>query len=176
MAHTAYFKSCAIKRPPGRQAGLRIFDSFPDTLSGKGRAPFRAGSLQLSRVGLVMRAGITALASAAVMLTAPAHRAAPEPERDPGVLRVAVASFSPASDGGPVQAENGVERSIKVQLDKAIADEPSLQNREITFVVRDSDVIVTGDVRSEAEREKTNEIAMNVPGVRSVANALRVLP
>jgi len=36
------------------------------------------------------------------------------------------------------------------------------------------DVTLTGDVKTEPERRKANELVMNVPGVKSVANALRV--
>jgi osmotically-inducible protein OsmY len=61
-----------------------------------------------------------------------------------------------------------------VQLDKSIADEPSLKHRDISFSVDGGDVTLTGTVRTEAERRKANEVVMNVPGVRSVANALRV--
>ncbi|RPI51526.1 MAG: BON domain-containing protein, partial [Acidobacteria bacterium] len=41
-------------------------------------------------------------------------------------------------------------------------------------LVRNGDVSVTGTVRSEGERRKINDLAMNITGVKSVANALRV--
>jgi hypothetical protein len=74
------------------------------------------------------------------------------------------------------QTEDDLERSILVQLGKSLSQEPSLKNCDISFSVDHGDVTVTGQVRSDAEREKTNEIAIGIPGVRSVANALRVSP
>lgn len=107
-------------------------------------------------------------------LTLSGCRAAPAPQRD---LTAPVVQVSrPPDSTPPALAENDLVRTIRVQLDKSISEEPSLKNRDIIFSVDDGDVTVTGNVRSDAEREKTNEIAMNVPGVRSVANALRISP
>jgi hypothetical protein len=101
----------------------------------------------------------------------------PAPPGDFG-HRAAAVTYVSSRPGGKqsLHLKNDLERTIALQLDKLISDEPTLRNRDITFTVDDSDVIVTGNVQSDAEREKTNEIAMNVPGVRSVANALRVSP
>jgi osmotically-inducible protein OsmY len=74
----------------------------------------------------------------------------------------------------PARVETDFDRTIRVQQDKSIADEPSLKHRDISFSVDGGDVTLTGTVRTEAERRKANEVVMNVPGVRSVANALRV--
>ena len=46
--------------------------------------------------------------------------------------------------------------------------------REISFIVANGNVSVTGTVRTEEERRKINDLAMNIGGVKSVANALRV--
>jgi len=61
-----------------------------------------------------------------------------------------------------------------VQLDKAFSDDPNLKDRDIGFSVDGWDVTLTGDVKTETERRKANDLVMNVPGVKSVANALRV--
>jgi osmotically-inducible protein OsmY len=74
----------------------------------------------------------------------------------------------------PERAETDLDRTIRVQLDKSFSDEPSLKDRDISFSVDGGDVTLTGTVRTETARRKANEVAMNVPGVRSVANALRV--
>ena len=87
----------------------------------------------------------------------------------PTVLASAV--HAPAT---PVRVETDLERSIRVQLAKAFSDEPSLKDRDVSFSVDGWDVTLTGDVKTEPERRKANELVMNVPGVKSVANALRV--
>ena len=61
-----------------------------------------------------------------------------------------------------------------MQLDKAFSEDPTLKDRDISFSVDQGDVTLTGDVHTETERRKANEVVMNVPGVKSVANALRV--
>lgn len=76
----------------------------------------------------------------------------------------------------PARTENDLDRTIRVQLNRRFSDEPELKNREISFTVDDGDITITGTVRTDSEREKTNELAINVPGVKSVANALRVSP
>jgi hypothetical protein len=73
-------------------------------------------------------------------------------------------------------SENPADRIIRRDLDEAIAQDPGLKEREISFSVDNGDITVTGTVRTEEEREKINELGMGVRGVRSVANALRVSP
>lgn len=58
----------------------------------------------------------------------------------------------------------------------AIAQDPALKERPISFTVDNGDVTVTGTVRTETERQKINELALHINGVKSVANALRVSP
>ena len=70
--------------------------------------------------------------------------------------------------------ENPVDRSIRRDLGLAIAQHAELKQREISFHVVNGDVSVVGTVQSEDERRKINELAMNIAGVRSVANALRI--
>ena len=70
--------------------------------------------------------------------------------------------------------DNPADRGIRRDLSLAIARDADLQHREISFIVANGDVSVTGIVRTEDERRKINELAMSVEGVKSVANALRV--
>jgi hypothetical protein len=70
--------------------------------------------------------------------------------------------------------DNPADRGIRRDLALAIAHDAHLQNREISFIVANGDVSVTGIVRTEEERRKINELAMSIDGVKSVANALRV--
>ncbi len=59
-------------------------------------------------------------------------------------------------------------------LRAAIDQDPALKNRAITFSIDEGDMTVTGAVRTETERQKINELAMQISGVKSVANAVRV--
>lgn len=84
-----------------------------------------------------------------------------------------------APQGRPAPAavlvpDNPVDRGIRRHLALAIARDAELQHREISFVVANGDVSVTGVVNSEEERRKFNDLAMSLDGVKSVANALRV--
>jgi osmotically-inducible protein OsmY len=70
--------------------------------------------------------------------------------------------------------DNPADRGIRRGLSLALARDAGLQNREISFIVANGDVSVTGIVRTEEERRKINDLAMSIDGVKSVANALRV--
>ena len=95
----------------------------------------------------------------------------------PQALAVPTVLASAVRDSAtPVRVETALERSIRVQLDKALSEDPSLKDRDVSFSVDGWDVTLTGEVQTETERRKANDVAMNVPGVKSVANALRVSP
>lgn len=70
--------------------------------------------------------------------------------------------------------ETDLERSIRDQFSRAIELDPALKDRDITFVIDNGDVSVTGHVRTEDERKRINELALAIPQVKSIANALRV--
>jgi hypothetical protein len=70
--------------------------------------------------------------------------------------------------------ENPIDRSIRRDLNTVIAEDAELRQQPISFHVVNGDVSVTGTVRSEDQRKKINELAMNTTGVKSVANALRI--
>jgi osmotically-inducible protein OsmY len=72
--------------------------------------------------------------------------------------------------------ENPADRGIRRDLGMAIAQDDDLKHRDISFIVTNGDVNVTGTVKNEQERERINELALHIDGVKSVANALRVLP
>jgi osmotically-inducible protein OsmY len=69
-----------------------------------------------------------------------------------------------------------VDRSIRRELNFAIARDPELKDRNLSFIVGNGDVSVTGIVRNESERERINALALSIPGVKSIANAVRVSP
>jgi osmotically-inducible protein OsmY len=68
--------------------------------------------------------------------------------------------------------QNPVDLGIRRDLNRAIADDADLRNREISFIVTNGDVSVSGSVRTEGERRKMNDLALSIGGVKSVANAL----
>ena len=70
--------------------------------------------------------------------------------------------------------DNPADKAIRRELNLAIARDPDLKKRRISFIVANGDVSVNGTVGSEKERSRINELAMNVPGVKSVANALLI--
>jgi osmotically-inducible protein OsmY len=72
-------------------------------------------------------------------------------------------------------AANPADVAIRRDLTVAIARDADLHTREISFTVTNGgDISVTGIARTEDERRKINDLAMNIDGVKSVANALRV--
>lgn len=72
--------------------------------------------------------------------------------------------------------ESEADKRIRQEVDTVIEQDPALRDRPISFTVDNGDITVTGTVRTETERQKINELAMHVAGVKSVANALRVSP
>jgi len=86
------------------------------------------------------------------------------------MLAVAVATASPAIS----VPQNPADMNIRRDLNLAIARDTDLRNRLIRFIVINGDIKVTGTVRTETERRKINDLAMNIGGVKSVANALLV--
>jgi osmotically-inducible protein OsmY len=75
----------------------------------------------------------------------------------------------------PVAApETEADRGIRHDLDLAIRRDAQLKDRQISFLVANGDVSVTGVVKDERERRRINELALSIAGVKSVANALRI--
>lgn len=70
--------------------------------------------------------------------------------------------------------QNPADLSIRHDLNLAIARDEELRRREISYIVNNGDISVTGIVGTEDERKRINDLAMNIGGVKSVANALRV--
>jgi osmotically-inducible protein OsmY len=92
-------------------------------------------------------------------------------ERQPTPPMRAEAAPTPAPVTIP---DNLADVAIRHDLTVAIARDADLHTREISFIVTNGDISVTGIVRTEDERRKMNDLAMNIDGVKSVANALRV--
>ena len=107
--------------------------------------------------------------------TASQERAERTPDRDvaasPSVVADVRAPEAPALVAVP---DNPADRAIRRELNLAIARDSDLKQRRISFIVANGDVSVNGTVESEEERRRINDLAMNVPGVKSIANALLI--
>jgi osmotically-inducible protein OsmY len=79
-----------------------------------------------------------------------------------------------ASQNAMNAPESPADRGIRRNLVLAIDGDADLRHRDISFIVANGDVSVAGTVRTEEERRKVNELALNIDGVKSIANALRV--
>jgi len=86
----------------------------------------------------------------------------------------APASSTPVSSA--VVPESPADRTIRHELTLAIDRDPDLKDRDLSFIVGNGDVNVTGIVRNESERERINALALSIPGIKSIANAVRVAP
>lgn len=96
-------------------------------------------------------------------------------ERHPGTLRPAEPiSKASAMSTTILVPRNPADLGIRRELNLAISRDAELSGREISYIVANGDVSVTGTVRTEEERRKMNDLAMNIVGVKSIANALRV--
>ena len=80
------------------------------------------------------------------------------------------------TEPGAVLPSNPADRSIRRELNLAIDRDPELKERNLNFIVGNGDVRVTGVVRNESERERINALALNIAGVKSIANEVRVSP
>ena len=69
---------------------------------------------------------------------------------------------------------NPTDREIRRALNLTISHDADLRDRHISFIVTNGDINVTGIVRTEDERRKINDIALNIDGVKSVANAVLI--
>jgi hypothetical protein len=117
---------------------------------------------------LLLIAGVGTLVSVCAGCRADTSSVAREPES--ATLAKPVASSPYAA----IAPENPADRGIRRNLVLAIDRDADLRQRDISFVVANGDVSVAGTVSTEEERKKVNELALNIEGVKSIANALRV--
>jgi osmotically-inducible protein OsmY len=85
-----------------------------------------------------------------------------------------MAESMPASNA--VVPQSPADRNIRRELNLAIERDPDLKDRDLSFIVGNGDVNVTGVVRNESERERINALALSISGVKSIANGVRVAP
>jgi osmotically-inducible protein OsmY len=120
---------------------------------------------------------ITALALSGVSLGCGASTASPARDAEVPLQLDATARAPMSSVGDPPPVavpDNPIDRAIRRDLNLAISRDADLKDRRISFIVAKGDVSVSGTVGTEKERRRINDLAMNVPGVKSVANALLI--
>jgi osmotically-inducible protein OsmY len=90
----------------------------------------------------------------------------------------AVVIAQPAAEvhATPTEPESEGDQAIRRALRAAIDQDPALKNRALTFAIHEGDITVSGTVMTETDRQKINELVMQISGVKSVANAVRVSP
>jgi osmotically-inducible protein OsmY len=70
----------------------------------------------------------------------------------------------------PLAAHSGIKSDIEAALRRRLDSD----KQDITVAVNDGNVTLSGTVRSLWERERTRQLAWNAPGVKHVADNLRV--
>jgi osmotically-inducible protein OsmY len=108
-----------------------------------------------------------ALLVTATLVSLSACRAQPSAEE-------AVMPAGPEPAAQLTKPESEADKRIRQEVSAVIEQDPALKDRPISLSVDNGDITVTGTVRTETERQKINELALQVIGVKSVANALRV--
>jgi hypothetical protein len=121
----------------------------------------RLASALLTSAVLIFSAGCRGDLAATNKGTASDHQPAVERAKPPAVDLI-------------LPEESELERSIREQFSRAIEQDPALKDRDINVVIDNGDLSVTGLVRTESERQRINELALAIPQVKSIANALRV--
>ncbi len=122
-----------------------------------------------------MRSSFAAAGVLALLTGCGANTATKEPE-SPAPNAPVEATPAPERDepGVVIAPETEADRAIRRELTRALAEDPQLKDRSISFLVTNGDVSVSGTVENEQERRRINDLAMNLDGVKSVANALRI--
>ena len=124
------------------------------------------------------RSWLAALVVVSGLAVLPACREQPSAEQAATATGQEATPVHPAQPAVPELAkhESEADKRIRQEVDAVIEQDPALRDRPISFSIANGDMTVTGTVRTETERQKINELAMHVTGVKSVANALRVSP
>ena len=67
-----------------------------------------------------------------------------------------------------------LDGAIRKNLDRMIDNDPTLKQRDINFEVTNGMVAIKGVVRSADEKNRVGEVTKAAPGVKDVANGLRI--
>jgi hyperosmotically inducible protein len=105
----------------------------------------------------------------AAALTAQQPLAAPLPAND-------TVSIGPAADGAVVvrAADDLEDGAITARVKSRLALDEAIRSRDIRVATKDAAVTLSGQVASDAEREKAVKLARETEGVKSVVDRLEV--
>lgn len=137
----------------------------------------RTGVCYLFLVAMTFRS-LPFLAAAFAVSMACREDTAAQPQDTPQYAQIRTSQGTAPTEPMPnaVFPLNPTDRSIRRELKLAIDRDPDLKERDLSFIVGNGDISMTGIVRSESERERINAIALGISGVKSIANAVRVSP
>lgn len=71
---------------------------------------------------------------------------------------------------------DNLDGQIRDRLKETVSNDEALRDRNIDFDVNNGVVTVSGDVRTEAEKNKVSQIVKSTMGVKDFANGLEVKP
>jgi hypothetical protein len=71
---------------------------------------------------------------------------------------------------------NATDGSIRLSIRRRISQDPALQDITMRVEVKDRVVTLVGRVKSEAQRERCQQIALTEPGVKRLISAIEVMP
>lgn len=77
-------------------------------------------------------------------------------------------------EGMDEKTADDMDSQIKTHLNDAVKADSNLTDENIDFHVNNGVVTVTGEVKSEAEKERVSQIAKGTTGVKDVANELTI--
>jgi hyperosmotically inducible periplasmic protein len=67
-----------------------------------------------------------------------------------------------------------MDGAIRKQLNSTVANDRTLQDRDINFDVNNGVVTIKGHVQTTAEKQKVGEFARSAQNVKDVVNALEI--
>lgn len=91
-----------------------------------------------------------------------------------GILGQVVPAGTMPADGECAQGQAANDMWLETQLETAYLFNPHLNNLSIDTEVKDGEVMLTGTVRSDIDRDLAEEIAKSLDGVKSVGNSLEI--
>jgi hyperosmotically inducible periplasmic protein len=91
-----------------------------------------------------------------------------------GILGQVVPAGSMPADSECVEGQAANDKWLETQLETAYLFNPHLNNLSIDTEVKNGEVMLTGTVRSDIDRDLAEEIAKSLDGVKSVGNSLEI--
>jgi osmotically-inducible protein OsmY len=78
--------------------------------------------------------------------------------------------------GGHTEAADDLDGGLETRLGNLMEADATLRDRDITFDANNGVVTISGNVPTEAEKQRVEQMTRNQPGVTDVVNSLMVEP